>query len=145
LETLASSISSLREAGAEFVTGGQPGKGPGFCFQNTLLRVSGNQFLKSAPALQTEAFGNATLGVVVDGLEQAKAVAARLEVGIPVSRQSAFRPRCGALLCWNVTITCVPIDCRPGFAISLLTIRFGVTLTASGPRVRSQTLNRFEL
>jgi NADP-dependent aldehyde dehydrogenase len=89
LETLAKSVASLREAGAEFVTGGQPGKGPGFCFQNTLLRVSGGQFLKAAERLQTEAFGNATLGVVVDGLEQAKAVAARLEGSLTASLYSA--------------------------------------------------------
>jgi NADP-dependent aldehyde dehydrogenase len=89
LETLASSVASLREAGAQFVAGGQPAKGPGFCFQNTLLRVSGNQFIKSGQALQTEAFGNATLGVVVDGLEQAKAVAARLEGSLTASLYSA--------------------------------------------------------
>jgi NADP-dependent aldehyde dehydrogenase len=57
LETLAKSVASLREAGAQFVTGGQPGNGPGFCFKNTLLRVSGSEFLKSAARLQTEAFG----------------------------------------------------------------------------------------
>ncbi len=67
----------------------RPGKGPGFCFQNTLLRVSGSQFLKSAERLQTEAFGNATLVVVVDGLEQAKAVAARLEGSLTGSLYSA--------------------------------------------------------
>ena len=89
LETLAKSVAALREAGAEFVTGGQAGKGPGFCFQNTLLRVSGGQFLKSAERLQTEAFGNATLAVVVDGLEQAKAVAARLEGSLTASLYSA--------------------------------------------------------
>ena len=85
LETLANSVAAVREAGAEFVTGGQAGKGPGFCFQNTLLRVSGGQFLNAAERLQTEAFGNATLGVVVDGLEQAKAVAARLEGSLTAS------------------------------------------------------------
>ena len=89
LETLAKSVASLREAGAEFVTGGQAGKGPGFCFQNTLLRVSGGQFLNSAERLQTEAFGNATLAVVVDGLEQAKAVAARLEGSLTACLYSA--------------------------------------------------------
>jgi 2,5-dioxopentanoate dehydrogenase len=89
LQSLAKSVAALREAGAEFVTGGQPGKGPGFCFLNTLLRVSGNQFLKAAERLQTEAFGNATLGVVVDGLEQAKAVAARLEGSLTASLYSA--------------------------------------------------------
>jgi NADP-dependent aldehyde dehydrogenase len=89
LETLAKSVASLREAGAQFVTGGQPGSGPGFCFKNTLLQVSGNQFHQSAARLQTEAFGNATLGVVVDGPEQAKTVAARLEGSLTASLYSA--------------------------------------------------------
>jgi NADP-dependent aldehyde dehydrogenase len=82
-------VASLREAGAELVTGGEPNKPPAVSFQNTLLRVSGGQFLKNAQRLQTEAFGNATLGVVVDGLEQAKAVAAQLEGSLTASLYSA--------------------------------------------------------
>jgi NADP-dependent aldehyde dehydrogenase len=89
LATLAKSVASLREAGAELVTGGEPNKPPAVSFQNTLLRVSGGQFLKNAQRLQTEAFGNATLGVVVDGLEQAKAVAAQLEGSLTASLYSA--------------------------------------------------------
>jgi NADP-dependent aldehyde dehydrogenase len=89
LETLAESVAKLRAAGADFVTGGQPASGPGFCFKNTLLRVSGATFLQAPERLQTEAFGNATLGVVVDGQEQAKAVAARLEGSLTASLYSA--------------------------------------------------------
>ena len=49
---------------------------PVFGFENTLLRVSGDRFLQTPGELQTEAFGNATLAVVVDsGLEQARQVA----------------------------------------------------------------------
>jgi NADP-dependent aldehyde dehydrogenase len=113
LETLADSVVKLRDAGADFVTGGQPANGPGYCFKNTLLRVSGAKFLQSAERLQTEAFGNATLGVVVDGREQAKAVASRLEGSLTASLYSAtdgiddalydalapiLRPRAGRLL-----------------------------------------------
>jgi NADP-dependent aldehyde dehydrogenase len=89
LETLTCSVASLRAAGAEVVTGGVPREQPGFRFQNTLLRVAGHAFLKNAQRLQTEAFGNATLGVVVDGLEQAQAVAARLDGSLTASLYSA--------------------------------------------------------
>jgi NADP-dependent aldehyde dehydrogenase len=88
-QTLSAAVASLREAGAELVTGGQPVKQSGFAFQNTWLCVSGGQFLKAAERLQTEAFGNATLGVVVDGLEQAKAVAARMEGSLTASLYTA--------------------------------------------------------
>jgi NADP-dependent aldehyde dehydrogenase len=89
LETLSKSVTSLRDAGAELVTGGKPNKPPGFCFENTLLRVSGTTFVNNAQRLQTEAFGNATLGVIVDGLEQAKAVASHLEGSLTASLYSA--------------------------------------------------------
>ena len=55
----------LRAAGAELVTGGSPLPAPGYRFANTLLRVSGEQFLAAPEKLQTEAFGNASLVVVV--------------------------------------------------------------------------------
>jgi NADP-dependent aldehyde dehydrogenase len=89
METLTTAVSALREAGAELITGGRPNKAPGVSYQNTLLRVSGNRFLQTAERLQTEAFGNATLGVVVDGIEQAKAVAVRLEGSLTASLYSA--------------------------------------------------------
>lgn len=78
-ETLADAVASLHNAGAELVTGGKPADRPGICFQNTLLRVSGDVFLKHPEKLQTEAFGNATLGVVVEGVEQAREVARHIE------------------------------------------------------------------
>ena len=57
-------IRTLLKHGATLLTGGSIGGGKGFSCQNTLLRVSGAQFVKSAEALQTEAFGNASLVVV---------------------------------------------------------------------------------
>jgi NADP-dependent aldehyde dehydrogenase len=68
--SLAESIGRLRSAGAEMIVGGTPGGGRGHSYANTLLRVSGQQFLTSAEALQTEAFGNASLLVVAESPEQ---------------------------------------------------------------------------
>jgi NADP-dependent aldehyde dehydrogenase len=51
--------------------------------------VSGEKFLKDPDRLQTEAFGNATLAVVVDGIDQACDVAARLEGSLTGSLYSA--------------------------------------------------------
>ena len=56
-----------------------PGGGSGFSHANTLLRVSGQQFLDHSEALQTEAFGNASLFVVADSLNQACSIIERLE------------------------------------------------------------------
>jgi 2,5-dioxopentanoate dehydrogenase len=88
-QTLENSVAALRQAGAELVTGGEPEEPPGFRFANTLLRVSGKEFLRDPGRLQTEAFGNATLAVVVDGVEQAGAVAERLEGSLTGSLYSA--------------------------------------------------------
>jgi NADP-dependent aldehyde dehydrogenase len=89
LETLTAAVATLRNAGAELVTGGQPNEPPRVWHQNTLLRVSGSRFLQAAERLQTEAFGNVTLGVVVEGMEQAQAVAARLDGSLTASIYSA--------------------------------------------------------
>jgi NADP-dependent aldehyde dehydrogenase len=60
---LAKAVAELRRAGAEVVLGGEAAPGPGFRFANTLLRVTGDRFLSAAEALQTEAFGTASLFV----------------------------------------------------------------------------------
>jgi alpha-ketoglutaric semialdehyde dehydrogenase len=77
--SLDQSVASLRCAGAELLTGGKPGGGRGHSFGNTLLRVSGRQFLAEPGALQTEAFGNASLLVVADNVQQAGQVIDHLE------------------------------------------------------------------
>ncbi|MDR3458113.1 MAG: aldehyde dehydrogenase family protein [Verrucomicrobiae bacterium] len=74
---LAASVKILQAAGAEIVTGGSALGGN--CFANTLLRVSGEKFLASPERLQTEAFGNASLAVIVRDAEQALEVLACLE------------------------------------------------------------------
>ncbi len=68
--SLAESIDHLRSAGGEVIAGGTSGGGRGHSYANTLLRVSGKQFLDHAEALQTEAFGNASLLVIVETPEQ---------------------------------------------------------------------------
>jgi NADP-dependent aldehyde dehydrogenase len=77
--SLGASVNELRRAGAQVVTGGSAIEGPGFRHANTLLRVSGAQFLAEPHALQTEAFGNVSLAVVVRGETEALAVLTQLE------------------------------------------------------------------
>jgi alpha-ketoglutaric semialdehyde dehydrogenase len=77
--SLDESVKTLRAAGAELVCGGSPLPAPGFRFANTLLRVSGEKFLAAPEKLQTEAFGNASLLVVVRDAAQAAEVLNHLE------------------------------------------------------------------
>lgn len=68
--SLAENVNALRAAGAQLVTGGAPLPPPGYRYANTLLRVTGEAYLRAAEKLQTEAFGSAALLVVVkDGTE----------------------------------------------------------------------------
>ncbi|MGE3314832.1 MAG: aldehyde dehydrogenase (NADP(+)) [Planctomycetaceae bacterium] len=75
----ASGIATIAAAGAKILTGGKPGGGAGCSFQNTLLRVDGDTFLKNPEKLQTEAFGNGSLIVVAKSAEQMLAIAGVLE------------------------------------------------------------------
>lgn len=77
--SLTKAIGTLRAAGAKVLVGGTPGGGSGASYANTLLSVSGEQFLQHPEALQTEAFGNASLIVVADDINQAGLVLERLE------------------------------------------------------------------
>jgi len=72
-------INLMKANGAEVVTGGLPASGPGYSFQNTLLRVSGDIFLEHTGALQTEAFGNASLFVMARDEVQMEAIARSME------------------------------------------------------------------
>jgi NADP-dependent aldehyde dehydrogenase len=74
---LAASVQTLRAAGAELVTGGSPL--PGNRFANTLLRVTGAQFLAAPEKLQTEAFGNAALIIVARDAGEAAAILQHFE------------------------------------------------------------------
>ena len=113
VEGLDAGVQSLVSAGAEVVTGAAVVTGEGFCYQNTLLRVSGEGFLAEAEALQREAFGNATTIVVARNLPELIEVIERLEGNLTGSIYSgttgaddaiyagvaeALRPRVGRLL-----------------------------------------------
>jgi len=63
-KNLHSGIQTLVRHGATLLVGGSVGGGAGYSCQNTLLRVSGAQFIGDPEQLQTEAFGNASLIVV---------------------------------------------------------------------------------
>lgn len=78
-KSLTTGISALIRAGAHTLVGGKAAGGQGYCHGNTLLRASGRQFLDATDALQTEAFGNASLVVVANDLAEACRVAEQLE------------------------------------------------------------------
>jgi NADP-dependent aldehyde dehydrogenase len=78
-KSLTQSVSSLIRAGAHTLVGGKANAGQGYSHANTLLRASGQQFLDAAEAMQTEAFGNASLVIVADDVEEACQVIDRLE------------------------------------------------------------------
>lgn len=76
---LATAIETLQNAGAETLCGAKTGGGEGYSYANTVLKASGSQFLSNAAALQTEAFGAATLIVVADSTSQIKQILEQLE------------------------------------------------------------------
>ncbi len=78
-KSLHAGVQTLEQAGAQLVTGGQPKPGPGYRYANTLLRTTGENFLRSPEKLQTEAFGNAALVVVARDPKEIEAVLAHLE------------------------------------------------------------------
>jgi NADP-dependent aldehyde dehydrogenase len=79
LGAIASGLDELVKHGAEIMTGGRPVEGPRYCFANTLLRVTGKDFLANPHALQTEAFGTVNMVVLADDLAQMVEIAAHLE------------------------------------------------------------------
>ncbi len=110
---MAANIATLTSHGAQVLTGGTAGGGTGYSHANTLLRVSGANFLANPIGLQEEAFGNASLIVVADDLAQAQQVFDRLEGNLTGCIYSAtddtddqaydalafhLRPRVGRLL-----------------------------------------------
>jgi NADP-dependent aldehyde dehydrogenase len=75
---LASSVKTLQGAGARLATADRQASSQ-TTFPNTLLRVSGKDFLVRPDELQTEAFGSTSLCVVVHDAGEAQAVLAHLE------------------------------------------------------------------
>ncbi len=70
-------VKKLQSAGAEIVAGGQPVSVNRFA--NTLLRVGGEKFLAEAEKLQTEAFGNVSLFVVVRDADEMEKILSQIE------------------------------------------------------------------
>ena len=70
----------LLDAGAAIVTGAQRGGGQGYCFQNTLLRTTGDEFIADPEKLQTEIFGNGALVVTASGPDQMAEICTHFEV-----------------------------------------------------------------
>lgn len=77
--SLAVAIQTLQEAGAEQLAGGAIGAGAGYSHANTLLKVDAAKFLSDSETFQTEAFGNSSLIVVAQSLNEAAQVLDSLE------------------------------------------------------------------
>jgi NADP-dependent aldehyde dehydrogenase len=78
-QSLVKSLAVLTQAGAECLTGGTKVPGARCAVANTVLRISGAQFLANPQVFQTEAFGNAVLITVCDSPEQVVRVVEHLE------------------------------------------------------------------
>ncbi|MBN1818541.1 MAG: aldehyde dehydrogenase (NADP(+)) [Sedimentisphaerales bacterium] len=76
---IGAAVEILKSAGAEVIAGGNTVEDEGYRFANTLLRVDGKTFISNPLALQTEAFGTASLIVVADDFRQMKEVASVME------------------------------------------------------------------
>ena len=72
-------VAKIRTAGAKCLTGGEAGGGKGASYRNTLLAVTGDDFLANSAQLQTEAFGNSSLFVVARDAAQLAALTNLLE------------------------------------------------------------------
>lgn len=77
--SLKASVETLCGLGAELLVGGGEVESGRCALANTLMSASGKQFLADPEGFQTEAFGNASLVVVADDVEQLCAVIASLE------------------------------------------------------------------
>ena len=112
-KSLVENVGVLKRAGAEELVGGASGAGTGYSCANTVLQLSGDQFLGDPEVFQTEAFGNAALFVMANDLNQLCAIISQLEgnlTGCVYSANSGaddadydqvaqvLRPRVGRLL-----------------------------------------------
>jgi alpha-ketoglutaric semialdehyde dehydrogenase len=72
-------VQRLIKNGAKLLCGGAPAPGPAYRFQNTLLTVTGDEFLKHPHELQTEVFGPSSLIVTAAGTEQTASILRHVE------------------------------------------------------------------
>lgn len=77
--SLAANLQTLANAGAEVLTGNGPGDESRYSRANTLLRITGKQFIADPEMMQTEAFGNASLLVVADSVNEIRQIVSHLE------------------------------------------------------------------
>jgi NADP-dependent aldehyde dehydrogenase len=78
-EGLVEAVAALRKAGATLLCGGEPAEGPAYRFANSLLQVSGEEFLQNPEELQTEAFGPVALLVISESTAQTVEIIRHLE------------------------------------------------------------------
>jgi len=78
-QALVEAVAALRKAGARVLCGGEIAEGPAYRFANTLLQVTGDEFLKNAEELQTEAFGPVALLVLSKDTAQTVEIIRHLE------------------------------------------------------------------
>jgi alpha-ketoglutaric semialdehyde dehydrogenase len=78
-KSLGENLNRLANAGAEILTGNTPGGGAGYSHANSLLVANGEQFLEQPEAMQTEAFGNSSLFVIANDVDQAVEIVDRFE------------------------------------------------------------------
>ena len=76
---LVEAVATLRKHGATLLCGGEIAEGDAYRFANTLLQISGDDFLKDPHALQTEAFGPVALLVLSRDTAQTVAILRELE------------------------------------------------------------------
>ncbi len=78
-KSLSASVKTLVDFGAELLCGGGEVESGRCAYANTLLRVSGTEFLGNPEGFQTEAFGNASLIVVAKNIDELCSVIHHLE------------------------------------------------------------------
>jgi alpha-ketoglutaric semialdehyde dehydrogenase len=78
-KSLGSAVEHLQNAGANLIAGGKAGGGKGHSYANTLLQTTAKHFLQELDPLQEEAFGNESLCVVAESIDELQAVLENLD------------------------------------------------------------------
>ena len=78
-QSLAENLNTLVAAGAQVKAGNESVDESRFTYANTLLTISGEQFLADPEKFQTEAFGNCSLFVLAQGVDEMAAIVDQLE------------------------------------------------------------------
>jgi NADP-dependent aldehyde dehydrogenase len=78
-KSLAKSVSQVTDSGATLVTGGHALAEKRLAFENTLLRITGQQFLARSDEFQTEMFGTSTLMIFAKDVPEIVQTVERLQ------------------------------------------------------------------